>query len=51
MKNLILTFLAVSLALVLSAQTTANEYMKRAPGIPETVCKTKSGIEEALIMA
>jgi hypothetical protein len=51
MKNLILTFFAVSLTLILSAQTTAYEYMKRAPGIPTTVCKTKAGIQDAFIMA
>jgi len=51
MKNLILTFLAVCLTLILSAQTTAYEYMKRAPGIPTNVCKAKAGIQDAFIRA
>jgi hypothetical protein len=47
MKNLVLTIIAISLTQVLLAQTTAAEYMKRAPGIPADICKTKSGIQDA----
>jgi hypothetical protein len=51
MKNLVFTFFAFCLTLVLSAQTTAYEYMKRAPGIPTNVCKTKGEIQDAFLNA
>ena len=51
MKNLILIFPAVCLAMILSAQTTSYEYMKRAPGIPTNVCKAKAGIQDTFSTA
>lgn len=47
MKNLVLTIITLFLTQVVSAQTTAAEYMKRAPNVPADVCKTKGGIQDA----
>ena len=47
MKNLLLTIIVLCLTQVLMAQTTAAEYMKRAPEIPANVCKAKGSTEVA----
>lgn len=47
MKNFILIIITLCFAQVLQAQITAAEYMKKAPAIPEDLCKTKTGIQDA----
>ncbi len=51
MKNLVLTIITLCLTQVLLAQTTAAEYMKRAPGIPVNICKTTGSDQDAFIDA
>ncbi|MBK6964105.1 MAG: hypothetical protein IPH20_09180 [Bacteroidales bacterium] len=47
MKNFVLTIITLCLTQVLSAQTTAAGYMKKAPGVPADICKSKGGIQDA----